>query len=414
MSTAPLTRSLWKLVQSPAVIFVIALTIRVWSASQLAPNQASRYFYQYNEFARIAWALVSGCGYCSPWANTPLAPTAVEPPFYSYLLAGIFRLAGAYSYTSLWIGVVLNAVLSAITAVLILHLGKRDFSVSVGVLAAWVWSCWLYEAAVAIRLRESSLAGLLLTTALLILPGVAGSPRIGRWLLFGLLAGAAALTNPTLLAVFLFFWLWLWVRCRRLGRACTKRLLASVGICILSVVPWTIRNYTVFHRVIPLRDNFGLELWLGNHEGVTRRFDTDFPILNPAEYKRLGELRFMEEKREIALAFIHQHPAEFLKLSAERFFRFWTTPELALWLPLSVLAWVGMILALWRKGLQAVPYAAILLIFPLIYYITHTFSVYRHPSEPAILILAAYAAVGIGEAMLKKLVGRVSTSASGG
>jgi hypothetical protein len=399
MGNARLAQTTWKLVQSPAVIFVTALIIRLWSVSQLPANQAAQYFYQYNEFARIAWALVSGYGYCSPWANTPLAPTAVEPPFYAYLLGGIFKLAGAYSYTSLWIALVLNAVLSAITAVLILHLGKRDFGVSVGVLAAWVWSCWLYEAAVAIRLRESSLAALLLTTALLMLPGVAGSPRIPRWLLFGLLTGAAALTNPTLLAVFLFFWLWLWVKCRRLGQACGKRVLASVGVFILALVPWTIRNYNVFHRLMPLRDNFGLELWLGNHEGVTRRFDTDFPILNPTEYNRLGELGFMEEKREIAFVFIQQHPGEFLKLSAERCFRYWTTPELALWLPLSVLAWVGMILALWRKGLQAVPYATILLIFPLIYYVTHTFSVYRHPSEPAMLILAAHAAVGIGKAV---------------
>jgi 4-amino-4-deoxy-L-arabinose transferase-like glycosyltransferase len=228
-----------------------------------------------------------------------------------------------------------------------------------------------------------------------------------------LLAGVAGLTNTTLLAVFPFFWVWLWVNSRRRGRDCGKRLLASVAIFVLALMPWTIRNYEVFHRLMPVRDNFGLELWLGYCEGETRCSATDFPFRNPTEYNRLGELRFMEEKGQAAFTFIRQHPGEFLRLSADRFFRYWTAPETAVWLPLSVLAWVGMILAVWRKGLKAVPYAIILLMFPLIYYVTHTFNSYRHPTEPAMLILAAYAIVSIGEALLGKLVRRASMASSG-
>jgi len=380
-------------VQSPAVIFVIALTIRLWLASQILPDKAWQYFYRYNEFARIAWALVSGYGYSSPWANTPLAATAVEPPAYTFLLAGIFRLAGAYSYVSLWTAIALNAVLSASTACLILYAGRRDFGDSVGILASWVWSCWLYEAAAGIRLWESSLAALLLITALVWLPRLELSKRMSSFVVFGLLAGLAGLTNTTLLAVFPLFWVWLWIACRRRGQNCARKLLASLAVFMVVLVPWTIRNYAVFHRLMPVRDNFGLELWLGNHEGVTRRFDTDFPILNPAEYNRLGELRFMDEKREIALRFIGQHPGQFLKLAADRFFRYWTAPDLALWLPVSVLAWTGMILALRRKGFQALPYVIVFLIFPLIYYTTHTFATYRHPMEPVLLLLASYAAI---------------------
>ena len=132
-----------------------------------------------------------------------------------------------------------------------------------------------------------------------------------------------------------------------------------------------LRNYEVFHRLIPVRDNFGLELWLGNHEGVTPRYDSDFPILDPSEYDRLGEIRFMETKRDTALQFIGQHPAEFLRLSARRCLRYWTAPDPVVWSFLSLMAWVGMILALRRKGFEAIPYAVVLLVFPLIYYITH-------------------------------------------
>jgi len=219
----------------------------------------------------------------------------------------------------------------------------------------------------------------------------------------------AALTNTTLLAVFPFFWLCRWLRNRRREPSCKKWLAASLAVCVLVVLPWTVRNYEVFHRLVPVRDNFGLELWLGNHEGVTHVFDNDFPILNPAEYNHLGEIRFMEGKQEIALEFIGRHPGAFLKLSAERFLRFWSAPERSGWLVISIFSWVGMVLAVRRKRMEAVPYAGTLILFPIVYYLTHVFSTYRHPIEPVILLLASYAVVSIAETIGTRLVHRTSS-----
>jgi len=181
--------------------------MRVWALTQLLPQKAWEYFYRYIEPARIAWAMVSGFGYSSPWPNTPLAATAQQPPVYPLIVAGVFKLAGAYSYRSLWIAVGLNAVLSSLTAVMILRVGKRDFGSLTGVLAAWVWACWMYEAVVAVRLWESSLSALLLMVALLVLPKLKAA-NTSLWLLFGLLAAVGSLTNTTLLSVFPFFWIW--------------------------------------------------------------------------------------------------------------------------------------------------------------------------------------------------------------
>ncbi|MFZ0800748.1 MAG: hypothetical protein WAN70_01155 [Terriglobales bacterium] len=394
-------RILLRIAGSSGVIFLVALTMRVWALTQLLPQKAWEYFYRYIEPARIAWAMVSGFGYSSPWPNTPLAATAQQPPVYPLIVAGVFKLAGAYSYRSLWIAVGLNAVLSSLTAVMILRVGKRDFGSLTGVLAAWVWACWMYEAVVAVRLWESSLSALLLMVALLVLPKLKAA-NTSLWLLFGLLAAVGSLTNTTLLSVFPFFWIWLWVSNRRSGRSCWKLVLASAGVFLLALLPWTIRNYEVFHRLIPLRDNFGLELWIGNHQGVTHQFDSDFPILDPSEYNRLGEIRFMESKRDIALQFIGQHPVEFLQLSLRRCLRYWTAPDPVVWSFVSLMAWSGMILALRRKGMEAIPYAIVLLMFPLIYYITHTFNSYRHPTEPVMFLLAAYASVTLLEWLARR------------
>lgn len=398
---AGLGHSLFRLVHSSRVVFLVALTMRLWALKQLPPGQAWHYFYQYNEFARIAWALVSGHGYSSPWVNTPLQPTAVEPPVYTFLLAGIFELAGAYSDASLWIGTGLNAVISACSAVMILQIGKRDFNTSAACLAAWTWSCWLYEAAASVRLWESSLSALWLLTALWLLPKLRGSLNPRRWLLFGMLAGVAALTSPTTLAVFLPFWVWLWIRHR--GQGSSKAVvLTSIAVCILVLAPWTIRNYRVLHRLIPVRDNFGLELWIGNHEGVSHQYPLDFPLLNPSEYNRLGEVAFMESRRQWAITFITHHPGYFLQLSARRVLLFWTAPDHSAWPWVSLLAWVGLLLALRRDRARVVPYAIVMAMFPLVYYVTHTFDTYRHPIEPVILLLAAYAVAAIAEPALQK------------
>jgi Dolichyl-phosphate-mannose-protein mannosyltransferase len=385
-----LTWTTWKLVESPAVIFVIAVGMRLWTASQVLPEN----FYRYNEPSRIAWALVSGHGYSSPWPNTPLLATAQQPPGYPLLLAAIFRVSGAYSISSLWTAVALNAIFAGLTAIAILRIGVTAFGTPVGILAAWVWACWLYEAAVCIRLWESALSALWLSIAFLFLPAIAASPRASRWLAFGLLAGVAGLTNTTLLAVFPFLWLWLWISCRSHGRSCNRLLLISVAMCLLVLTPWTIRNYVVFHRLIPMRDNFGLEFWGGNHD-VTNR--NDFPLFNPAEYNRLGEIRFMESKLHDGLQFVRQHPRQFWRLTLGRVRLFWTEPEGSAWLWISLLAWLGEFVALRRKGIEAVPYLAVLLTFPPVYYITHTFPTYRHPIEPELLVLAAYATVSVAK-----------------
>jgi 4-amino-4-deoxy-L-arabinose transferase-like glycosyltransferase len=410
-----------RVISSPLAVFSLAWIARLRVLAEFLPRHGwNNDFYRYNEPSHIAAALVSGLGYSAPWPTTIIVPTAQQPPLYPLLLAGIFRLAGTFSYPSLWIALGLNAVFSAVTAVLILRIGRRDFGDVTGILAAWVWSCWPYEAAISVRLWDSSLAALLLVMSVLMLPKFAETLSLRRWLLFGALVAVAALTNTTLLSVLPFFWLWLWIRYRRHGQSCAKVLLASLTICVLVLLPWTIRNYTVFHRPIPVRDNFALELWVGIELGsatpgavITRPFPSDFPLGDPTDYDRMGEIGFMESRSRMAMQFIQQHPREYLRMAAIRCFRFWSEPGDG-WLLISALAWLGAILTVMRKRMDALPYVAVLVIFPLVYYITNTFPTYRHPIEPVMLLLAAYAAVRVEQAIARWLfrIGSSSPSAA--
>ena len=393
MQNARLIRSLWRLVQSPAVIFLTAIVIRVWAASRILPSHAWDYFYQRNEAVHIAWAMATGHGFSSPWPNTLLLPTAQQPPIYPVLLAAIFKLFGVYSYRSLWIAIALNATFAALTAVLLLRIGKRAFNPQAATLAAWFWSCLPLEAAASVRLWESSLSALLLIILLSLLLRLKDSPQPSRWIIFGSLGGLAALTNTTLLALMPFFWLWLWYAYRRRGESCNRVLWTSFVFCMLVISPWIVRNYAVFHRLIPIRDNFGLELWVGNGH------DTDFSILKVTEFNQLGEIPLMESKRQRALQFIQAHPAEFLRAMAWRSVRFWVAPDGSAWPWISLLAWAGLFLALKRKGLNAVPFAIVMTVFPIVYYVTHAHVTYRYPIEPEILLLAGYTLVTAVESL---------------
>jgi hypothetical protein len=58
---------------------------------------------------------------------------------------------------------------------------------------------------------------------------------------------------------------------------------------------------------------------------------------------------------------------------------------------LSVLCLLGALYANRARLPEAVPFAMVLLIFPLVFYLTHTSSRYRFPMDPIMLILATSA-----------------------
>ena len=57
----------------------------------------------------------------------------------------------------------------------------------------------------------------------------------------------------------------------------------------------------------------------------------------------------------------------------------------------SLLAFLGLFIARRKGHAEAVPFAVVLLVFPLIYYVSHTSLRYRHPIDPIMAVLVAYA-----------------------
>lgn len=398
-----------------AVAFVVRMVILYYySRRNYAPVVADRLPYGY-EVGAVAASIAEGRGVSSPLRLVETGATAWFAPIYPYLLAGIFKLFGVYSYASNLIIQTLNVACAAFTCWPIAAIGTRAFGKKTGTAAAWAWvflpTAIFYPV---VWTWDTSLAGLwlaLLTAATLKLRG---SDGMSGWLGYGALWAAGAMINPSLLSVLPFLAVWaLWPLRKHAGPA-AKLAMAAAVIFMAGIAPWTIRNYTVFHQFIPLRSNFGLELWLGNNPNVPDSWSwwlhPNDDLDEALKYARMTEIPYMEEKGREAWTFIRSHPADTARFVLHRFSNHWLGiwdspadlwPTAPWYLKLAIvnncvfalLAWLGALLACRTRNVAAYPLGMVMLVFPLAFYLTHTSLRYRYPMDPIMQVLAVFAVV---------------------
>ena len=358
------------------------------------------------EMGRIAAAIASGHGFSNPF-QTPTGATAWEPPLYPYLTAGIFRLFGIYSYASAFVLLTINSFFSALTAIPIYLIGKRTFGYTVALWSAWMWAVLPFTMYWSTKwVWETSLSALLLAVIFLCALKLEEAASWRLWAGFGALWGVAALNNPSLLSFLPVSFLWIWYRRRKMGRTWLAGSAVAVLVMAALVTPWVARNYSVFGKLIFIRDNFGSELRLGNGPGADGTWmwylHPTQNVLQMREFQRLGEVAYIAERKREALAFIAQNPLRFVELSAKRFIYYWAglprSSKIAVLAPIknslflasSILALWGLGRALRKRAPRASLFFWLILVYPAVYYLVFPHPRYRHPIEPEMLLLGVY------------------------
>src|SRR5271166_7104678 len=79
------------------------------------------------EMGRIGRSIALGQGFSNPYGGNT-GPTAWEPPLYPYLMGGVFKLFGIYSYASAWVLLTINSLLATLTCVPVYLIANRAFS----------------------------------------------------------------------------------------------------------------------------------------------------------------------------------------------------------------------------------------------------------------------------------------------
>src|SRR6185437_10360736 len=415
------------------IIFWVAFAVRVLYitlAHTYHIRPAQDHFQFGWEMGRVARALATGHGYADPFAGHT-GPTAWVPPLYPLLLAGVFKLFGVYTALSAWTILTINSVFSAATAPLIYKLAQRCYNRKVAVWSAWIWA--LYPAFMQYAVRwvwDMALTGFLFTAVLLLAVKmrhiqprergpVRGEPGAGegelrqarqttaQWLLFAVLWGLIALTNPTLLLFLPVCGIWILLGARPLLSGFVNATLA--GLLFLAILaPWTLRNWRVFHAFVPMRTNLGVELWAWNNSGANGialgapiQPSLHDPTFVP--YAQMGELAYSKYRGAQAKRWIAAHPGRFFELSLKRFYFYWVSvPHPVDRHPLneygrefnycfwSITGILGLLLSLKKRVPAAGLFAWSFLLLPLTYYFVSVAARFRHPLEPLLAIFTAY------------------------
>jgi len=391
--------------------FVARILILSYEWGQLKTPVRAFLPYGY-ELGRVASAIAGGRGFSSPLRMVDTGPTAWFTPIYPYLVAGIFKIWGIFSDESRLVIMTLNCAFAALTVIPIYGVAEKTFRKSVAVGAAWTWvflpTSLLFPI---IWIWDTTLAALFLALIFWATLAMRDAKTIMQWAGYGALWVTGVLVNPSLLSLSPILLAWaLWPSLRD-SRALLKFFAATLVVFAIGLAPWTIRNYRAFGKIIVLRSNLGLELWLGNNPNVP---DTWSPWLHPNDsreeaekYKQMGEIAFMAEKEREAFQFMRTHPEDTLHFMFRRFVNNWlaitdnpsdawsSSPLylkafIVLNFLLSLFTMLGTLFAYRDRRTEAIPYVAVVLVFPLVFYLTHSSLRYRFPMDPVMMVLAAY------------------------
>src|SRR5882724_416268 len=353
------------------------------------------------EMGRIGRAIATGQGFSDPFEGHT-GPTAWEPPLYPYLIAGVFKITGVYTQASAIILLSINSLFSALTCIPLFLIARKCFSEKVALWSAWLWALlppvmywctrWVWE---------TSLAALLLAILFWLTLQLEETRDTKLWIVYGVLWGIAALTNTSLLAFLPASGLWAWYRRHKRQAGSLAQVTLASLFFVAAISPWLVRNYETFGKFIFIRSNFGAELRLGNGPFADGTWMAYLhPTQNPVEmrrYQQMGEIAYVEERKQEAMQFIREDYGRFAWISFKRFIYYWAgrprasgasgLADNSLFLASSVLAIWGLGRALRKRQPGAWLFLWLVLLYPAAYYFVFPHARYRHAIEPELGIL---------------------------
>jgi 4-amino-4-deoxy-L-arabinose transferase-like glycosyltransferase len=263
------------------------------------------------DYENIALNIINGEGFVS----TRMGLYSYRPPLYPLFLAGIFAIKTSYFVVGF-----IQAIISSITCIIVFYIGESIFDEDSGSVASIIMA--LYPGLIFYStqlLSETLFVFILLLGIYVFFRDDNRYEARHKYVLLGILVGLASLCRPVIFPFLIF----LIPFCPLSREHNVKKWMLVTCFALLTIAPWTIRNYYVHHKFILLTTYGGANLWMGNYSGATgyigrpnninelvRRDDISEPEKDLLFYKK-------------AVSFIVGNPAAFVKLSVKKLILFW-------------------------------------------------------------------------------------------
>jgi 4-amino-4-deoxy-L-arabinose transferase-like glycosyltransferase len=325
-----------------------------------------------------------------------------HPPLYLYFVGLFSTLFGgleAVKYA--------QALASALLVPALGLVGQRTFGEKAGLVAAGIAAFYPELVWFASHFWAETVFTVLLWWAIerLLAADAAGSGRLAA--ASGLLWGLAALTRET--ALYFVPLAALWLAGRRPGGA--RRAAWLLAVSALVVLPWTLRNWRVFHAFVPVSTSGALNLWQGNTRLTRQQVYEEYWSVH-------GRIEKYEHARRRAIeSILERQPLWILEKLRDEMPAFWAAhgqpivhlergaygavprPRALAAVAVVLVPYLGA-LALFVAGAARLPRSrgATLLVVFLAFYVllhvaAHGYPRYRLPALPAVLLVAAHGAV---------------------
>ena len=365
-----------------AAFFSLAMQIGFWRTVGMGPGFES---------ISVAKSLALKGTFADPF-DGPTGPTAHLAPLWPFVLAGMYRAAGSEAHFRVMafsVTIVLHA-LNVLFLFLLAHelLGNWLSRYCTVALALMVPLYQVIPPSDAICVSAGLLAFWLLA-------------RRRRLILCGLFGGLLLLFSPAVLFILAPIAAYEWKRVKAVG--------VFLAIALVVILPWEIRNYSVFHKVFFIRDNLGLELDVYNNDCEIHGTGgcVPHPMLSAEERARIaamGEASYDEMRMHHALGWFKTHPGQALRLVAGRIAGFWFPIRAAA--PYGFCIAAITLLSLWgcwrllRDRRQVFwPMLAISVLYPPVYYLVRFDLRYRYTILWVSILAAGYGAARLIEGL---------------
>jgi 4-amino-4-deoxy-L-arabinose transferase-like glycosyltransferase len=419
-------------------LFLLALGVRIAFVLTLEDRL---YWPDEIDFDNVAVSLINGQGYLSDaFRGNPILP---------FFLAGSYKLFG-HSYI---VPRILQSFVGSLTVMVMFTLARRLHGRRVALLAGLglaLFPSLVYTSGVFYVDCLFTFLIALTVYLLSITPPSGEFRRLGLIGLCGIAFGITVLCRPIFLAYLPFAVLFIIFRYGENLRRRIAYALILAAMAILTIMPWTLRNYAMYDRLLLVSTGTGLFLWRGNNE--LTRGDTDDRYLDPGAgevwLSRLQSLPLSEREKlsrkyemvsrdlqgldnidkdrylqKLAISFIVDNSARSMALFLHKIQTLYTPftevrPEhtnifndmqrftfLLIFYPSLVLGVIGVIhgLSRWREHL---PLYLAVLSMSVAYGVTTAAARFRIPIEPFLILYAAQGAVLVW-AMIRTMQKRV-------